>query len=145
MNPFQKLICNQYYELKQKGKEDVAKKQSVILSTIMLVILLLGTFMFLFAVFPSFEDKMRRLKKDIFGSYGGKSIGKLMVIVLFLISYPIIKITVGTEKYYHKTITYFNSLSSLEKEIISKKGIYSFFYTILFAVISVVILIIRTS
>lgn len=144
MNPFKKLIYNQYYSLQKKGQEELTRKYSTIYNSLILVMLLIGLFFCLLIFIPDFDKEISKFIRRTFGRSAGKSIGQILAIILFLISYLIIRLTVGTKKYHNKIIIYFNTLSENEKEVVSKNGFKFFTYSILFMVISIVTMIIKT-
>ena len=139
MNPFKALYCNQYYELEPKGKGNTAKKMGTILSTIALVLFLFSLFFLLITFFPDIEKDMDKFFRNAFGRRTGRAIGKFIALALFVIAYPLIRVTLGTEKSYQKTITRFNSKTQLEKEQISKKGLVFFVSSIITVVITIIV------
>ncbi len=123
MNVFKAVYCNQYYELKPKGKEDSARSNGtrlLIVSTALNIILIVVLAM---VISEDFLDAFTDLIEDIFGRRRGRSIGRLVAIVPFIIVLPIVRYTLGTESSYNSTISEFESLSDQDQLVVSKKGL----------------------
>ncbi len=128
MNILKQLYCNQYYELKPKGKGDSALGNGTALVTITLVMLILGLLFLLVALVPDFSDSMEDLLEDIFGRRGGRSIGVIIAGVTFVIIYLGIKYTLGKKENFEKLIIQFEALDEVDQKRISKNGM-TFFLT----------------
>lgn len=144
MNPFKALICQQYYSLQKQRKEVLARRSSTVVSAICIVLIMFGTFLLLMAIFPDLDRIMNRFFRKSFGRSSGKFIGQLIGLSLFILSYPIIRFTVGSEKSYNRTITSFMILPKIEKEAISKKGLKFFIGSIVFMAIGLVAMLLQT-
>jgi hypothetical protein len=123
MNVFKALYCNQYYELKPKGKGDAAKLNGSRLLAVCLAIDLILLVVILMVLSGDFADAFGDLIKDIFGRRTGRTVGKVLALIPFLIFLPLIQYTLGTDASYNKTISEFESLSPEEQKRVSKKGL----------------------
>lgn len=130
MNLLQALYCNQYHELKPKGKAYAGRANGTGLVT---VALLLNTFELLFLIaiiYPPFADGVGDLIIDIFGRRNGRGVGKILALIPFLIIFPIVKYTLGRDDNYNRLIERFEALRPEEQERVSKKGLYYFFVSL---------------
>lgn len=144
MNLLKTIYCNQYFELKQKGKEASARKNGTILTTLALVLVLFAIYILWITFFPDAERTMNRFVRKTIGRTSGRMLGKILALVLMTVSYLLIRYTLGTVKSYQKTITVFSKLSADEQERISKKGLKIFLMSIAFLGITLVSVLIKT-
>lgn len=144
MNIFKAIYCNQYFELKQKGKEVQARYNGTILTSIALVLILFGTYIFLITWFPDIERAINRAIRKVVGRTTGRMMGKLIAFVFMVISYVVIRWTIGTQRNYEQLITTFDKMPIHDQEKISKKGLKAFIGTIVFIVISLIGLLVKT-
>jgi len=126
MNVFQALYCNQYYELKPKGKEAAARINSNRLLGISLSINLILLVVIIMVFSADLTDAFSDLVRDIFGSRQGRTIGKIIALIPFLIFLPLVQYTIGTQTNYNKLIARFESFSPYEQKAVSTKGLYYF-------------------
>ncbi|MCB0661936.1 MAG: hypothetical protein KDC24_04305 [Saprospiraceae bacterium] len=129
-HPLKAIYCNQYYELKPKGKAHSAKENGTALSAVAVMLLVFATFLITISFFPDVEKASRDLIQDVFGIKTGKSAGKILGLFLVFISWPFVRYTVGTEHSYQETISAFEALGPEEQQKVSKYGLWSFVATI---------------
>ena len=144
MNPLKTIYCNQYFELKQQGKEANARKNGTILTTFALVLTLFAIYILWITFFPDAERTMNRFIRKTVGRTSGRMFGKIGAGILMIISYVLVRYTIGTAKSYQNTINYFDKLSSWEQEKISKKGFKLFIFSIVLIAVSLASLLIKT-
>jgi hypothetical protein len=145
MNPLKAIYWNQYYELKQKGKAHVARKQGTLLVTIAITLIIFSIFYLLMVLVPDFEKETNRFLKRSFGRNLGRSIGKILAILLIIIIYPIINFTIGSTKTYHDNIVKSSLLLSAdEQKELSKKGLKMFILPVILFGIAMIALLIKT-
>lgn len=130
MNLLQALYCNQYHELKPKGKADLAIKNGTALTTIALVLNLLTIVFLLVLLVPDFADFMEDLMKDIFGRRRGRTIGMLIAGIPFLLLYPAIRFTMGRNASFERLVARFEDLPEARQEAISRRGKLYFFVSL---------------
>ena len=124
---------SQYYELKQKGKEEKAFFQGNLLVVVIFLFLAAAFYLFLlFSYSSSYE--FDRFIKNTFSIGSNRLNGKILGLVSFLIIYIIVRFTIGTRKKYEKNIAAFNQLPPEKQAKQAKLGNYTFI-TILFGTI----------
>ncbi|MCE7996724.1 MAG: hypothetical protein HEP71_32490 [Roseivirga sp.] len=126
MNVFKALYCNQYYELKPKGKEAAARTNGTRLLAVGIALNIITVVIFMMVFSEDFTDAFGDLITDIFGRRSGRSVGKVVALIPFLISLPLIRYTLGKESNYNALIAEFESLSAEEQKKVSNKGLYYF-------------------
>ena len=126
MNPLKRIYCNQYYELKAKGKAHMAMSMGTKLAGIALVFVTLGLFYFLLGAWPGFNDGFDDLSKDLFGRRSGRLVGKFVAGLFFLVCYFLVRFTLGRKSSYERTIAEFDALDQATREGISKSGLIIF-------------------
>lgn len=126
MNLFKALYCNQYYELEPKGKGEEANMYGTRLLTIALVFNVISCFILLMLLSPDFLDWWDDLLKDLFGRRQSRVVGKLVALVPFVVVYPMVRFSLGTEANYSRLIERFKSLPAEDQKRISRKGLYYF-------------------
>ena len=145
MDILRKLYWNQYVELKEKGKQAVARKQGTMLVTIALSLFLLGAVFLIVTIFPDAMDWMEDLIKDIFGRSAGRTVGKIIAVIPFALFYGIIKLTMDREAVYDKIVYDFGLLSEEEQFRASEQGKIFFFVSVGFFVITMILFMIVVS
>lgn len=126
MNVLKALYCNQYYELKPKGKEQAARTNGNRLLGISLSLNLIFLVVLVMVISPDFADAFGDLIKDIFGRKPARSVGKLVALIPFLIFLPLVQYTIGTQSSYDQTIRSFEQMSEADQKRVSKKGLIYF-------------------
>ncbi|MEM6686386.1 MAG: hypothetical protein AAF617_11440 [Bacteroidota bacterium] len=144
MNILASIYCNQYFELKKKGKEARARYNGTILTTFALVIVLFASYILMITFFPDAEKEVNRFVRKTVGRTSGRMFGKILAGVLMIVSYLSIRYTLGTEKNYQKMIQTFEQLPVSSQEQISKKGLQTFIATIIFIGIALLALLLKT-
>lgn len=123
MNVLKALYANQYYELKPKGKEGAARSNGTRILGICLAIDFLLLAVIVMVISPDLADAFSDLIKDIFGRRQGRTVGKVVVLIPFLIFLPLVHYTLGSPSGYERTINEFESLPAEQQKQISKKGL----------------------
>lgn len=139
MNFFKAIYCNQYFELKEKGKENAAQKNGTTLASIALMLFFISFAFILMVVFPDFDHAFERFFRDIFGRKAGRIAAKIVVVILFASSFLIIKLTLGKNSSYTETIKKFETLTPQQQQSISKTGLIFFISSIVLVIISLVL------
>ena len=142
MNIFQALYCNQYYELKPKGKEAAARINANRLLGISLSLNFISLVVLIMVISPDFADAFGDLIRDIFGQRQGRTVGKIIALVPFLIFMPLVQFTMGIQTRYDQLISRFDALSSSEQKSVSNKGLYYFIASMvgIFAAIALILI-----
>lgn len=130
MNVIKALYCNQYYELKPKGKEHASLQNGTALVTIALLVNFFAIVFFVITISPDVGDYFGDIIEDIFGRRNGRSLGKILGIIPFGLIYLGVKNTTGKEANYNQTITEFEALSPDQQKQVSKKGLNYFIISI---------------
>lgn len=139
MNVFKALYCNQHFELKPQGKEAAARTNGTRLLAVGIALNVITLVVFMMVVSEDFTDSFGDLVSDIFGRRSGRSFGKFIALIPFLISLPLIRYTLGREGACNELIAEFEALSADGQKRVSKKGL-SYFLMPLGAFILAVIL-----
>ena len=126
MNVFQALYCNQYFELKPKGKEAAARINSNRLLGISLSVNLILLVLVIMVFSADFTDAFSHLVRNIFGRRQGRTVGKIIALIPFLIFLPLVQYTIGTQSNYDQLIARFESFSPEQQKSISNQGLYYF-------------------
>lgn len=127
------IYFSQYYELKQKGKEEKAFLNGNVLVATMFLFLAGAFYMFLLFSDSSSYEFDRFIEKTLsIGS--GRLSGKILGLVSLLLIYILVRLTVGTRKKYEKNIAAFNELSPKKQAKQAKVGNY-IFITVLFGTV----------
>lgn len=136
MNVCEALICNQYAELKLKGKGPSAKTNGVMLIAVSWMLYFISVFFLLYLLgFDAF-------KAISTNGLSGRSTGKLVAAVLLAGFYGLVYLLYGRQQKFDAITQRFDSLSSEEQKAISKKGLYYFIASFgIFAVVFVAFLI----
>ena len=139
MNLFKAIYCNQYFELKPKGKENSAKKNGTVLSAIALLLYFFSVFFILLLLFPDLGREIEGVFKDVFGRRAGRMAAKISVAVIMVLCFLIVKFTLDKDSVYNKTITEFESMSCEQQANISKQGLIFFVTSIVLIIVSLII------
>ena len=139
MNLFKAIYCNQYFELKPKGKENSAKKNGTVLSAIALLLYFFSVFFILLLLFPDLGREIEGVFKDVFGRRAGRMAAKISVGVIMVLCFLIVKFTLDKDSVYNKTITEFESMSCEQQANISKQGLIFFVTSIVLIIVSLII------
>ena len=75
------------------------------------------------AISPDLADAFGDLIKDIFGRRQSRTVGKVVVLIPFLVFLPLVHFTLGTRSGYDRIIKEFESLSADQQKQTSKKGL----------------------
>ena len=126
MNVLKAVYCNQYFELKPKGKEDAARTNGTRLLAVGLALYMILLVVILMVMSEDIADGFSDLIEDIFGRRRGRSIGRVVALIPFLISLPLVRYTLGREDVYKNVIAEFESHSEEQQKQISKKGLVFF-------------------
>jgi hypothetical protein len=136
MNVFEALICNQYAELKLKGKGPSAKINGVMLIALSWLLYFIS---FLFLLNLLGFDAFKAISRH---GLSGRSTGKLLGALLLAVFYALVHFLYGRQQKFDAIIQQFDSLSEMEQKAVSKKGLYYFLGSFgVFAVVFVVFLI----
>lgn len=123
MNILSTLYANLYHD---RIKEGLSVSGSPVTGnmvlTCCLTMALLSSFFVIYLLFPSIADTTEGFLKSIFGRGLGRTIGRIMAILLVLIIYPIVSYTIGSQANYDKTISTYESFSVARKNQIAKRG-----------------------
>lgn len=123
MNFFQYLFCNQYAEINDRGGNTrKAQFNTILLSTVLITLYIVIAFVVYDRFYPGF------LEKHFSSGYAnGKTAGKFLAAVIGLAVFFVLKILIGTKRWYDKTVEQFTGMLPDEQKQISKKGIRYFF------------------
>lgn len=139
MNVLQALYCNQYYELKPKGKEAAARVNGNRLLGIALAFNFILLIVLAMLASPDFADAFGDVVRDIFGRRQSRMVGKIIALIPFLIFLPLVQFTIGRQSTYDQLIDRFESMTESDKKQISKKGLVYFIASMLGFVAAVVL------
>ncbi len=124
MNYIQSLYC---FLIQGRLKENQSVSDSPVTGNIVLsvsiILILTGVLFVLMAIVPDFRDYM----EDIFDGRSGRTIGRLLVIGLLVLIYPIIHFTVGSQKNYMGIKKEFFDSPEEQREVYASKGKKLFF------------------
>ncbi|WP_420385368.1 hypothetical protein [Roseivirga sp.] len=139
MNILQALYCNQYYELKPKGKEAAARVNGNRLLGIALAFNFILLVILTMLASPDFTDAFSDMVRDIFGRRQSRTVGKLIALIPFLIFLPLVQFTIGRQSTYDRLIARFELMPESNKKQISRKGLVYFITSMLGFVAAVVL------
>ena len=145
MNPVKTIYCSRYFDLKKQGKEHTARASGTLITTLLLFLLSLSTFLLMIIYYPGFETKSTTFIEKIFGNSTAKGIGKLVLVILFGGLYYSIKYTVGSINSYNKTIEEFSLLNEYEQKRVKRNGNIYFLIPIIIFIITMTLLMIKTN
>lgn len=142
MNIFQAIYCNQYFELKPKGKANMSRTYGSRLLGISLSMNFILLVVLLQAIWPDITDVFSDWFRDFFGRRRGRFAGKFLAIIPFIIFMPFVHYTIGTPTSYDHLITRFELLKPDRQKAISNKGLYYFICSVCGALIAIVLLLV---
>jgi len=119
------IYFSQYYELKQKGREEKAFLIGNVLVATMFLFLT-GAFYIFLLFSDSSSDEFDRFIENTFSIGSDRLNGKILGIVFLILIYVLVRFTIGTKKKYEKNIAAFNQLSEGEQSKRAKVGNYIF-------------------
>ena len=121
MNFLDAVYCNQYAELKRTNRDaSKARTNGIILIAAMIIINLVTVFI-LFGALGKFSENAG-LNSFAASLGGGRSAGKLIAIVLFVIVGSIVYLVMGKPAYYNSVVQKFETLEPAEQKKIEQKG-----------------------
>lgn len=139
MNVFQALYCNQYFELKPKGREAEGRSYGTRLLTITIGLNIITLVVLAMVVSADFTDAFADTVTDFFGRRSGRSVGQLLALIPFLIALPIVRYTLGRKQSYKALISRFEVLSAERQKQVSQRGLYYFKASLIIFLIAVVL------
>ena len=102
------LYGSQYYEIHQKGRDgNKGRLNGNVFLSALVVLFIVAVLMVAISFVPGFDESITKSVRSVFGSSGGKSIGKLLAIPVFAIIYFIILKAVGTEENFKRKVEAF--------------------------------------
>ena len=123
MNLIQALYCNQYYELKPKGKAYAARQNGTVLTALALLLYFFGVIFLLVTIFPEVSDWFGDGLKKTFGRQQGRMAGRLIAAAAFFALFGLVKLIWDRPVYYNRTIEAFEALPDDRQKEVSKKGL----------------------
>lgn len=140
MTIFQSLYCYSYQHSLDNNTntslDNLRKTGTIMASVVLLMWLLSLTFLTLpFGLGESIIDVLQ----SIFGYRSGKTIGQFGGLGLFLLIYPLVHFTVGSQKSFQKTMNQYNNLPQQEQTNVVSKGVMVLGGSIAVFVISILI------
>ena len=126
MNLLKSVYCNQYYELKPKGKGHAARANGTGLVTIGLIVNFFTVLLLAITISPDLGKYLQGVFIDMVGRQSGKGMGQTLAFLVVMFIYPWVKFTMGTQQNYQQTIDAFEKLSAEEQLQVSKKGLQYF-------------------
>jgi len=141
MNVFKSLYCNQYYELKPKGKAHAARQNGTGLVTVGILFNLFVLLRIIALIFPEIGEAIVDFIDSFFGSLSGRSTGKIIALISMGLIYFIVRYTLGNKINYNRMITSFETLDPQAQKQVSDKGRNYFFISLGLLVIPIVSLI----
>jgi len=122
------LYGSQYYELHQKGKDgNKGRLNGNLFLTALIILFILAVFMISINLVPGFNESLTKTIRSVFGYSSGKSIGRLLAIPAFALTYLIILMTVGTETSFKNKVDAFMQYPDEVKKKANAKLLIPFF------------------
>lgn len=122
------LYGSQYYEIHQKGRDgNKGRLNGNLFLAAFVVLFIIAVFMISISFVPGFNDSLTKTIRNVFGYSTGKSIGKLLAIPVFAITYFIILKTVGNETNFRRNVDAFMQYPDEEKKKANAKLLVPFF------------------
>ena len=122
------LYGSQYYEIHQKGRDgNKGRLNGNLFLAAFVVLVIIAVFMISISFVPGFNDSLTKTIRNVFGYSTGKSIGKLLAIPVFAITYFIILKTVGNETNFRRNVDAFMQYPDEEKKKANAKLLVPFF------------------
>ncbi|MCP4122322.1 MAG: hypothetical protein GY751_11260 [Bacteroidetes bacterium] len=138
MNVFKSLYCNQYYELKPKGKAHAARQNGTGLVTVGILFNLFVLLRIIALIIPEAGEVIVDSIDSVFGNLSGRSTGKIIALIPMGLIYFIVRHTLGNKINYDRMITSFETLDAQTQKRISDKGRNYFFISLGLLVIPIV-------
>jgi hypothetical protein len=133
------ITCNQYMELKERGKERAARQNG----TLLVAIVFLSHFLLLVYggvwLIPGLKPAIVTALGNFFGAASGSAIGRFIALPMIGVFYLIARYTIGTQRHYETTIREFNALPPEKQKRISTAGIAYFFISLATGVLSILV------
>ncbi|HAN76883.1 MAG TPA: hypothetical protein DCQ31_03445 [Bacteroidales bacterium] len=128
MTYLEALYGSQYYDLTKSGRNPESGRMTANLFLTAFIIISLFLLIALPMSFSSaFENSVTDFFHSLFGSAGGKAIGRILAFPLMAVIYFVIFYTIGTKKNYDAYIESFNKYPTEEKEKATMKILKPFF------------------
>jgi len=99
----------------------------------------MSVFFTLISLFPGLSNGVEGFLKDIFGRTAGRALGKILVVLMMVLVYPVLKYTVGKQENFIRLKNEYLNFSPEEQALAAKKGA-RFFYLCLASLILPLIL-----
>ena len=139
MNILKQVYCNQYYELKPKGKGEAALVNGTLLVSVVLVLYAFAISFILISIFPNLQDIVGDFLQDLFGRGWGKTIGRIIGGVFIISAYFCVKLTLGKKDHFDKIIAEFETLDQDQQKRVSQNGLIFFASSIGFFALSFIL------
>lgn len=137
MNILQLIYCYAYQSAEDQNSNTDPRKTGTIMASVLLLMWLLST-AFLLLPLGLGELLMDGLQ-SIMGRSTGKTIGQVLALLLFLLLYPIIKYTIGSESSYLKIIEEYLSIDKEVRGETAAKGLSALIISCVIFVASIII------
>lgn len=122
------LYGSQYYEIHQKGRDgNKGRLNGNLFLAAFVVLFIIAVLMISISFVPGFNEALTKTIRNVFGYSTGKSIGKLLAIPVFAITYFIILKTVGNETNFRRNVDVFMQYPDEEKKKANAKLLVPFF------------------
>lgn len=138
MTYFEALYGGQHYEISQRGGDTKAGRMNGnIFLAALIILLLIDIILIGLALDNVFRNELTANIHRWFGEMSGRSIGKLLAIVLFAVLYFVIIKTIGSESNYNRLVNNFMQYPEEVKEKAKWKALIPFGILIVVLMISV--------
>lgn len=122
------LYGSQYHEIHQKGRDgSKGRLNGNLFLAAFVVLFIIAVFMISISFVPGFNDALTKTIRSVFGYSTGKSIGKLLAIPVFAITYFVILKTVGSETNFRRNVDAFMQYPDEVKKKANAKLLIPFF------------------
>ena len=122
MNLFDCVICNQYYDLVNTGRDGSKALFNGNLLNTTCIFLMLLTLCNLTLMNSALAENLFTWVGSEFGERSGKGLSELMALPLLALIYFIVKKTIGTKTRFDRIISEFDSMDETSKKTIFKRG-----------------------
>ncbi len=127
MNTLTSLYCNQYYQLKKNGEDtSSARLRGTVMVSVCLIFNLLTILLLLFFAKKGSLDGLGSEVMDLIEDLPNK----LVVAIPFAVILLLVRFTLGTEKFYNKTIAKFEALPPKKQKSVSRMGDIYFIFSL---------------
>jgi hypothetical protein len=127
MTYMEALYGGQYWEISENKKDgNLGRKNGNIFLTIWVMMCLVLAYLIIIRIHPPFA-RFFASRSGLSGSYSGRSAGKLIALVLFGISYPLVLYTAGTVRNFNTYVHNFLQYPDEVKKKANKKILIPFF------------------